>query len=577
MQRVQVILAFLAAVAIFSAGVWWVGYRTAIVQVADQGAAVLRSASDRLVGQLSRYRTMAVVLGDHPDIRALAAGEGAAEAVEALLLQTADMSGAVEIALLAPDGTRLASSDGIDSAPRITDAVPLARAMTGALGFNHGRAAERELRYFTFMSPVQAKGRIAGALAVRVDMEAVEESDWRSVPQVVLFTDGVNQIFISNRSELLFRSFSADGTEQGFGPERIWQMRGLDLWALQEGRYFPTRAVYGALPLPIIGMTGHSLISTAAAERIAALQAAVTAALCLAFGAFLYLATERRRALAEANARLEARVAERTQALTLTNSKLRQEITEREEAEAALRRAQDDLVQAGKLSALGQMSAGISHELNQPLMAIQSFSENAQVFLDKQEPAQAHANLGRIADLSRRMGRIIKNLRAFARQEREPMTRVDLVSVIAAVLELIAARVRSEAVEIRYQAPRQPVYVQGGEVRLQQVLMNLVTNAMDAMNGQEVKRIEISIRRNGAAVCLRVRDTGPGLDDPEKIFDPFYTTKEVSQSEGMGLGLSISYGLVQSFGGAISGRNHPDGGAVFEVELAAAHADEAAA
>jgi two-component system, NtrC family, C4-dicarboxylate transport sensor histidine kinase DctB len=123
------------------------------------------------------------------------------------------------------------------------------------------------------------------------------------------------------------------------------------------------------------------------------------------------------------------------------------------------------------------------------------------------------------------------------------------------------------------------VWVRGGEVRLQQVLINLLGNAVDAMedlDGTAEKRIEISIAQTGGTVILSVRDTGPGLSEPEKIFDPFYTTKKVGQSEGMGLGLSISYGIVQSFGGKIAGRNHPDGGSVFTVELALI-AQEAAA
>ena len=167
MHRLFVILTFLMAVALFSAGVWWIGYRAAIVQVADQGAAVLRSASDRLVGQLSRYRTLSVVLADHPAIQDLVAGRLSHTEVDKLLLGIADLSGAVEIALIAPNGIRLASSEGSSSSRRVTDAVPLARAMTGALGFDNGRTDAENLRYFTFMSPVQTEEGIAGALAVR--------------------------------------------------------------------------------------------------------------------------------------------------------------------------------------------------------------------------------------------------------------------------------------------------------------------------------------------------------------------------------------------------------------------------
>lgn len=567
MHRVQIILSFLVLVGVISAGVWWVGYRSAITQVSVEGAAALRSASDRLVGQLSRYRLLAVTLADHPDIVALASGLDSAAEVEPLLLRTADFSGALEIYFVAPDGRHIASSLPQGPVPQIKDQARLQRPLTGALGFNHGRSPDGRQRDFAFLAPVHTAGGIAGTLVVRVDMETVEESDWRGAPQVVLFTDQTDQIFISNRSELLFRQFDPTRQAGGFGPDSTSSIGNLTLWTTSESRYIPDRAVYGALTLPVIGMTGHSLISTRDAERIALLQAAAAAALCLAFGAILFWVTERRRTLAEANARLEHRVGERTKELTRANIDLRQQITERQEAEAALRQAQSDLVQAGKLSALGQMSAGISHELNQPLMAIQSFSENAKLFLDKDQPDQAHANLGRIAELSRRMGRIIKNLRAFARQETEPMTQVDIVAVIDAVLELTGPRMTSDAVTLEYDRPAAPVVVRGGEVRLQQVIMNLLTNAMDAMADQPNRLVQLSVDADADSTRVTLRDTGPGLDDPEKIFDPFYTTKEVGQSEGMGLGLSISYGLVQSFGGNITGRNHPQGGAVFQIRL----------
>jgi two-component system C4-dicarboxylate transport sensor histidine kinase DctB len=253
--------------------------------------------------------------------------------------------------------------------------------------------------------------------------------------------------------------------------------------------------------------------------------------------------------------------------MSALNTDLRREVAERTAAEARLQKAQDDLVQAGKLSALGQMSAGISHELNQPLTAIRSFAENAQGFLDRGKPDIAAQNLGRISELARRMGRIIRNLRAFARQEDEPPKDVDIVTVIDAVLEIVAPRAAQDQVLLEWDRPAEPVIVRGGEVRLQQVILNLVTNGMDAMEDSATRIVHIAVTRNGARTRVTVRDTGPGIAEPEKIFDPFYSTKAVGAAEGMGLGLSISYGLVQSFGGAIRGRNHPDGGAVFTVEL----------
>jgi two-component system C4-dicarboxylate transport sensor histidine kinase DctB len=315
------------------------------------------------------------------------------------------------------------------------------------------------------------------------------------------------------------------------------------------------------------------MLDTASAERIAVTQAALAAALGLVFGVLLFLAAQRQRALAgrleveEAmTAELERRVAARTKALSRLNADLRREVSERKEAELALKRAQDELVQAGKLTALGEMSAGISHELNQPLMAIRSFAENGEMFLDRGNEAQARENLTRISELARRMGRIIRNLRAFARQESEPIADVDIVQVIEAALDLAGPKLKANGVTLHWTPPA-PVMVRGGEVRLQQVVMNLVSNAADAMVDSETREIEIALDHTGPHVSLSVRDTGPGIAEPERMFDPFYSTKAVGASEGMGLGLSISYGLVQSFGGAIRGHNHPEGGAVFTVDL----------
>ena len=572
MRRIFALMLF-TLLALGSASVaWWLGYRSALLQVADRGDAYLRAAADQLVAQLTNYRLVAVRLADHPLVVGLAAGDDVP--VDTLFRQAADQTGALEIAYHDLKEGRLAASDMDRDLSMPEDRAALARAATGALGFAHGLAGGDGSRVFVFMAPVFDQGRPVGAVSVRVDLEAVEESGWRGSPHVAFFTDDQARIFVSNRSELLFQSL--DGAS--LVPEARNRTAGIEVWRLNEGRYVPDKAAYRSRDLPVIGLKGHVLVSTEPADRIAALQAAVVAALFLAFGAIIYLSSERRRALAQANAGLEMRVADRTEALARANENLRHEVIERQDAEAALRRAQADLVQAGKLTALGQMSAGISHELNQPLMAIRSFSENAGTFLDKNRPADARANLHRISDLAHRMARIIKNLRAFARQETEPVSDIDIVAVVDTTLDLLEPRFLETGASLRWSAPP-PVRVSGGEVRLQQVVTNLVSNALDAMAAQDgAREVEITVSQHGTDVWLRVSDTGPGLDDPDKIFDPFYTTKTVGTSEdGMGLGLSISYGLVQSFGGEIKGQNRDGAGAVFTVKLRAAQIEEAVA
>ncbi len=563
LRRTLVVLGFVALVAVAAGGLWRYGYVQALDQLARQGTSDLALASDRLTGQLQRYRELAVLVADHPQVGAVLAGEDVA-AAEALLLEIADKTAAEDIRLTDAKGLVLASARpglmGFEIGPLVR------RAANGALGWGNGRTTEGS-RVFAYAAPVfDGQSKVKGAVVVTADLGAIE-LDWVRSNPAVFFTNADDRVFISNRSEIVYwkRPENAPGIVPAEGsalPFRSYMVGPHEVWQMGWGPYLPQNALHLVRPLPVIGMTGEALVDVAPARRLATLQAAALAGLCLAFGALLFLATERRRTLSQANAQLEARVRERTAALLDTNTQLRREAEEREEAQAALKRAQEDLMRAGKLSALGQMSAGLSHELNQPLMAIQTFAENAVAFLDRGKPERAGDNLGRISDMARRMGRIIKNLRAFSRQESEPAARVDLIEVLNSALELTMPRLRREEVTLDFTPPDTPVWVSGGEVRLGQVFVNLISNAVDAMVGRDVRVLHIAV----AGSTVTIRDTGPGIAVPDQMFDPFYSTKEVGASEGMGLGLSISYGIIQSFGGKISGRNGPDG-AEFVVEL----------
>ncbi|WP_299731036.1 ATP-binding protein [uncultured Tateyamaria sp.] len=563
LRRTVVVLGFVAIVAAAAAGVWRYGYFQALDQLARQGRSDLALASDRLTGQLQRYRELAVLVADHPQVGAMLAGTPVGD-VEALLLEIADKSAAEDILLTDAAGAVLVRASpeqaGIEIGPLVR------RAAQGALGWGNGQTPDGD-RIFAYAAPVfDSNSKVLGAVVVTADLAAIE-LDWVGSNPAVFFTNAADQVFITNRSEIVFweRPEDAPGLMPRDGPALPFDSYMLgrhEVWQMGWGPYLPQNALHLVRPLPVIGMFGEALVDVAPARRLATLQAAAVAGLCLAFGALLFLATERRRTLSEANAQLEARVAERTAALLASNTELRHEAIEREEAQTALKQAQADLVRAGKLSALGQMSAGLAHELNQPLMAIQTFAENAVSFLERDKPARARDNLGRISDMARRMGRIIKNLRAFARQESEPAVRVDLVDVLQSAVELTTPRMRREDVTLDFAPPDTPIWVSGGEVRLGQVFVNLISNAVDAMAGGEARVLTITF--DGPVVTIS--DTGPGIAAPDQIFDPFYSTKEVGASEGMGLGLSISYGIVQSFGGDIQGRNG-DVGAEFVVAL----------
>ena len=436
-------------------------------------------------------------------------------------------------------------------------------------------------RVFLYSVPIFAgEAPVRRVLVIMIDLERVE-ADFRGSNPAVLMSNDTGRIFFSNRSELVLQSRSeflagdaapvAARTPLVVLAERF---SGIELWSIANERYLPARAIHIERALPVIGMRAEALIDARPALSIAWLQAAVAATASLFFGAVITFVASERRTLARANEVLERRVAERTHELSEANTALRAEVVERIEAEQALKRTQDALIQSEKLSALGKMSAGISHELNQPLMAIQSFSDNAETYLKRGNVPAASSNLARVADLAHRMGRIIKNLRAFARQEHETVGAVDLVKVVHAALDLADTRMRQLDVKLTLDLPDTPIWVQGGEVRLQQVVLNLVSNAIDAMAELPTRRLGITVVP-GSSVKLFVRDTGPGLTEPAKVFEPFYSTKSIGEAEGVGLGLSISYGLVQSFGGNIVGSNRPEGGAEFRVDLNP-HLEEAA-
>jgi two-component system, NtrC family, C4-dicarboxylate transport sensor histidine kinase DctB len=227
-------------------------------------------------------------------------------------------------------------------------------------------------------------------------------------------------------------------------------------------------------------------------------------------------------------------------------------------------------VQAGKLAALGQMSAALSHEFNQPLAAVRNYADNAAVLIERGRVVEASDNIARISKLTERMASISKHLRNFARMPNRQLRAVPLEQVVADTMEVIAWRLKAADAEINIDLGPVPPIVRAGPVRLQQVLVNIISNAADAVEGLDDRRIDLAARSSGSQVLITVRDRGPGV--PEgivgRVFDPFFSTKGVGK--GLGLGLSISYNIVKDFGGNLSVERHPGGGAVFTIALDAA-------
>jgi len=246
------------------------------------------------------------------------------------------------------------------------------------------------------------------------------------------------------------------------------------------------------------------------------------------------------------------------------NQRLQREVAEREKAEKELEVAEQTLAQSSKLAALGEMSAAVSHELNQPLAAMKTYLAGARLLLRRKRPEEAISSFQRIDDLIERMGAITKQLKSYARKGGDTFAPVDMRDAANSALSMMEPQLKQRHVEITKTLPREAVYVLGDRVRIEQVIINLFRNALDATKTVADPKIDILLAA-GDTVTFSVRDNGGGIEDLDSLFEPFYTTKQ--PGDGVGLGLAISSGIVNDLGGRMTARNAAVGGAVFEVKL----------
>ena len=250
--------------------------------------------------------------------------------------------------------------------------------------------------------------------------------------------------------------------------------------------------------------------------------------------------------------------------LRMLNARLQREIVEREKVQKDLEVAELTLAQSSKLAALGEMSAAVSHELNQPLAAMKTYLAGARLLLQRKRPDEALSSFQRIDDLIERMGAITRQLKSYARKGGEAFEEVDLRACVSSALAMMEPQLKARVVKISRTMPRQPVMVLADRIRLEQVIINLLRNALDATKDVKAPAIDLLVSA-GETATLLVRDNGHGIVDLENLFEPFYTTKK--PGEGVGLGLAISSGIVTDLGGRLTARNGDGGGAVFEMQL----------
>jgi two-component system C4-dicarboxylate transport sensor histidine kinase DctB len=294
-----------------------------------------------------------------------------------------------------------------------------------------------------------------------------------------------------------------------------------------------------------------------AAARSQALLLGLGLPLIFAVAAGLLIrAAETRRMQARARTALEDEVKRRTAELSDANARLVIESEERIEADRRYRESREELAQANRLASLGQITAGVAHEINQPVAAIRTFAENGTTLIDRDAPEKARENLARIVDLTARIGTITGELRAFARRRAGAGGTAPLGSVLDGTLLLLGERARG-VVRVEIDARLLVTPLVGDRTRLEQVVINLVQNAIEAVDGRPDGRVTLTAALADGSIEMTVADNGPGLDPTvaASLFTPFASAKP----EGLGLGLAIARDIAREFGGDITHRPGPTG------------------
>ena len=473
-------------------------------------------------------------------------------------------------------------------------------AMDGHPGRFFGVGTTRSEPGYYLSEPLLSRGRIIGVAVVKINMDYLEKL-WRESKTTVMVSDQNDVVILATEPGWKFRTLHpfSDALRDAFDRNRQYNRIPLRQLGLKERRQLddgsriwrvtePAKASWRRLAYPR-DMLGQSQLLPVSNWKLTVLSSldpvyqlaynrAALAGLLTAFSAtaILWLNERRRRlrdklaareALQQAYQQLERIVEERTADLSHANLQLQAEVQERIRTEQHLRQTRDDLVQAGKLAVLGQLATGMAHELNQPLAALRTLSGNAIKFLERGQPDTARSNLNTICQLVDKMGELTGALKSYSRKSTTSVGVVDVSRALDNALLLLANRLQNTDTRILRHGQPESWKARCDPNRFEQVLVNLLANALDELQGRPDPLIEINGWLADGQVVLTIRDNGPGLRDSvrEHLFEPFVTTKPAGI--GLGLGLTLSAGIITETGGSLSADNHPEGGALFTVCL----------
>ena len=412
---------------------------------------------------------------------------------------------------------------------------------------------------FFYSRRVEFQNRVIGVVSVEVDLHKFERA-WAGISDRIMVFDDSGKIILA--TDPSWRGLTED-VALARQPRETALKHAMQITAdwtgLSGNTYVQGEAVMriaGRIPFrgwQIASFTSYSSVR----EKVNGILALEIMVFTLLIAIILYGKNRR------TNLRLKLFEDESAE-LRRLNECLQREITEREKVQKNLEVVEQSLAQSSKLAALGEMAAAVSHELNQPLAAMKTYLAGAGLLLNRNRPDEALSAFRRIDNLIERMGAITRQLKSYARKGAEKFEPVDVSAALASSLSMMEPQLKHSCIRIEQVITEKSVIVIGDRVRIEQVLINLLRNAIDALKTIEKPVIEVILSR-GETVTLSVRDNGRGIDDLDLLFEPFHTTKK--DGDGVGLGLAISSGIVKDLGGRLTARNSQKGGAVFEMQL----------
>lgn len=412
---------------------------------------------------------------------------------------------------------------------------------------------------FTYSRRITSQNETIGLIVVEVDLQKFERA-WAGISDAVLVSDSEGVIILA--TEPRWRGLKEADALTYEPPDSAIQRA---IRATADWTYLPADAyLQGEAVMRMEGRVAFRGWRIASFTTYNSVRERVNGVLALEIMGFAILLALAFYFLSRKTAVRMALFQRESAELRALNERLQREIAERKKMQKSLAVAELTLAQASKLAALGEMSAAVSHELNQPLAAMKTYLAGAGLLLKRNRPDEALSSFQRIDDLIDRMSAITKQLKSYARKGGEQLTPVNMGDSLSSALAMMEPQLRLRKISITRALPNRPVFVMGDRIRIEQVMINLLRNALDATQNVTDPEIELLLSA-GETVALSVRDNGHGIADLDTLFEPFYTTKK--PGEGVGLGLAISSGIVNDLGGRLTARNASAGGAVFEMRL----------